>query len=330
MMQLKLNMYQKYYIYKGDNKMRIVFMGTPKFAVPVLEKLIRNNYNIVGVVSQPDSYVGRKRVLTYPPVKELALKHNISVFQPRNLKEDYQGILDLSPDLIITAAYGQMLPNELIDKVKSINVHGSILPSYRGGAPIQKAIFDGKKETGITIMYMAWKMDSGDIIRIATVPIEDDDNTLTLTNKLSVLGAELLLEVLREYPDFNFPRTKQDETKATFAYALKREDEIIDFNDDSINIVNRVRGLAPNIGATMFINDKQVKVYLAEKFDIITSIEPGTVIEVKDRLVIAAKNGAVSITEIQVAGRNKMGIKQFLNGQNIFKLGDIVKRKESL
>lgn len=310
--------------------MKILFMGTPEFAVQVLKKLLENNYNVIGVVTQPDSYVGRKRVLTYPPVKELALKHNIEVYQPRNLREEFEEILNLKPDLIITAAYGQMLPNELLDNIKAINVHGSVLPSYRGGAPIQKAIFDGEKETGITIMYMAEQMDSGDIIKTSIIPIKDDDNTLTLTNKLSVLGSNLLLEVLKNYPDFNFPRKKQDESKVTFAYALKREDEIIDFNDEAINVVNRVRGLAPNIGATMFINDKQVKVYLAKKFDIINVEEPGTVIEVKDKLLIAAINGAVSIEEIQVAGRNKMNIKQFLNGQNIFKLGDIVKRKESL
>ena len=178
--------------------MKIVFMGTPDFAVNVLQGLIDNNYDVVGVVSQPDKEVGRKRILTPTPVKEVALKYNIPVFQPVKIRKEFDDILALEPDMIVTCAYGQIIPKEILDypRLGCINVHGSLLPKLRGGAPIHHAIMDGLDETGITIMYMDVSMDSGDIISQRSIPITDSDNVGILWDKLSLLGRDLLLDTL--------------------------------------------------------------------------------------------------------------------------------------
>lgn len=174
--------------------MKIVFMGTPDFSVPVLQRLIRDGYEIVAVVTQPDKPVGRKKVITPPPVKQEALRHEIPVLQPKKVRTEYEEILKYEPDLIVTAAYGQILPGELLDSPERgcINVHASLLPEYRGGAPIHQAIIDGKKETGVTIMYMVEKLDAGDMLSQVSVEIEEDDTVGSLHDKLSDAGAELL------------------------------------------------------------------------------------------------------------------------------------------
>ena len=204
--------------------MKVIFMGTPDFAVPVLEGLIEN-YEVILVVSQPDKKVGRKQELKNTPIKEVALKHNIPVFQPVKIREDYQEIIDLNPDIIVTCAYGQIIPKAILDcpKLGCINVHASLLPKLRGGAPIHKAIIDGYKTTGITIMYMDVKMDDGDIISQKEIDITDDDNLESLHDKLSVLGKELLLETLPSIIDGTNERIKQNEDEVTFAYNIKRE-----------------------------------------------------------------------------------------------------------
>ena len=220
--------------------MKVIFMGTPDFAVPVLEGLIEN-YEVILVVSQPDKKVGRKQELKNTPIKEVALKHNIPVFQPIKIREDYDEIIKLNPDIIVTCAYGQIIPKVILDcpKLGCINVHASLLPKLRGGAPIHKAIIDGYKTTGITIMYMDVKMDDGDIISQKEIEILDSDNLESLHDKLSVLGKELLLETLPSIINGTNERIKQDEAEVTFAYNIKREEEHIDFNKSTREEIGR-------------------------------------------------------------------------------------------
>ena len=227
------------------NNIKIVFMGTPDFACNVLQSLIDNEYNVSLVVSQPDKYVGRKHILTNTPVKQLAIDNNIEVFQPEKIRSDYQKIVDINPDLIITCAYGQIIPEELINlpRLGCINVHASLLPKYRGGAPIHWAKINGEEKTGVTIMYMDKNMDSGDIISQEELVINNEDTTESLFDKLSILGANLLVETLPSILENNNNRIKQDETLVSYAYNIKREDERINFDDYGVNIINKIRGL---------------------------------------------------------------------------------------
>jgi len=304
--------------------MNLVFMGTPEFACPILE-MLHQHHNILLVVTQPDKPVGRKKILTPSPIKSLATQLGLNIFQPEKLKEDYLKILALSPDLVITAAYGQMLPKELLEQVVAINVHGSLLPEYRGGAPIQYALFDGKKETGVTIMYMAFKMDSGEIIKQASIPIDGEDNYQTLSHKLSLLGAKLLKEVLDAYALGKIESRPQDPSQVTFAYTLKYQDEKLSFDWPTEKIINKIRGLSPEPGAYSIFHGQTIKFYHARKSDIMidSSIMPGTILKVKKELLIKTWDGVVEILELLVPGKKKMTVKDFLNGQNMFKENDV-------
>lgn len=303
--------------------MKIVMMGTPAFAVPILE-MLHQKHQVLLVVTQPDKIVGRKKIMTASPVKNKAKELNLPVFQPVRLKNDYQNIIDLKPDLLITAAYGQMLPKELIEKLTAINVHGSLLPKYRGGAPIQYALFDGEKETGCTIMYMAYQMDSGDIIKQESIAIDPNDDYQTLSQRLSILGTHLLDQVLKDLSFGIVNRIPQDPNQVTFAYTLKHEDEHLSFNQSSKSIINRIRGLSPEPGAYAYLKNEVIKFYKAMKSDIMDSNEtPGTVLETKKKLIVKTLDSAVEILEIQVPGKKQMAIKDFLNGQTIIHQGDV-------
>ena len=305
--------------------MKIVFLGTPKFAVPTLEMLIKK-HDVLCVVTQPDKPVGRKKKLVQSPIKEVALAHGIEVFQPVKLRKDYQKILDLKPDLLITAAYGQMLPKGLIEPITSINVHGSLLPKYRGGAPIQYALFNGDKQTGISIMYMAYKMDSGDVIKQEAIDILDSDHYESLTNKLSILGAKLLDEVLTDLKQGIVNRYPQDESKVTFSPTIKYDDECINFHMKATDIINKTRGLYPEPGAHFVFDGQRIKVYQAKKSDIIvTDAQPGQILSIKKRFVIQAFDEAVELIEIQVPGKKRMLAQAFLNGQSLFKKDEVIK-----
>ena len=309
--------------------MKIIFIGTPEFAVPILEMLYAK-HEVILVVAQPDKEVGRKKVLTPSPVKVKALELGIPLVQPIKLKNEYQELTQLGADYIVTAAYGQMLPNELLDSIKAINVHGSLLPKYRGGAPIQYALFDGLKETGVTIMYMAYKMDSGDIIKQGKIEIKDSDNYQTLSSKLSDLGVALLDEVLEDLNQGIINRIKQEESLVTFAYTLKQSDEWLNFNQTTEELINRIRGLSPQVGATAFIKNTTLKFYQAQKSDIIDDkAVPGTVLSISKRLVIKTKDSAIEMLLVQAPGKKIMAVKDFLNGQNIIKLGDVFEEGSS-
>ena len=301
---------------------KIVFMGTPMFSVPILEGLI-DNYNVVGVVTQPDKIVGKNKKTSFTPVKECALKHNIKVFQPDKIKNDFKNVLDLHPDIIITCAYGQMIPNEILEypKYGCINVHASLLPKLRGGAPIHHAIIDGYDKTGVTIMYMVQKMDAGDIISSKEIEINEDDNVGKLHDRLSLLGKELLLETLPNIISGNISRTPQNEEEVTYAWNIKREEEIIDFNKTSRQVFNHIRGLNPFPGAYSILDGKVLKIYEAKIGNSKGKI-PGEIIKIyKDGIGVSTLDGEIILTQIKPFGKKLMSVKDYLNG---------IKDKESL
>lgn len=295
---------------------KVVFMGTPSFAVPVLEKLIEN-YNVIMVVCQPDRAKDKKGNIIYPPVKELALKNNIEVYQPLKLSSEYEHIIEKNPDIIITCAYGQILPSSLLDypKYGCINVHGSLLPRLRGGAPIHHAIINGYKETGITIMYMDKKMDAGDIISQRSLEIKNTDNLDSIYSSLSILGSELLIETLPSIINGTNNRIKQNENEVTFGYNISKEDELINFNDLAINIFNKVRGLCSIPGASCYYNGKRLKIYEVEVTNKLSKDIPGKIVEVnKDSIVVTTKDYLIKIKDIKLEGKKRCMVSEYLNG----------------
>lgn len=310
---------------------KIVFMGTPEFSVPVLEGLIEN-YQVIGVVSQPDKEVGRKQELKYSPIKEVALKNNIPVFQPGKIRNEYKEILDLKPDIIITCAYGQIIPKEILDSPKygCINVHASLLPKLRGGAPIHRAIIEGHSKSGITIMYMDEHMDTGDILAQQELLIENDFNVEILHDKLSVLGKELLLKTLPDIISGKINPIKQNNDEATYAYNIKREDELIDFNKKALEIYNHIRGLNPFPGAYAVLDNKIIKIYNSRLKDhIYTEKENGEIVKIyNDGIGVSTKDYELIITDIKIEGKKRMLVKDYLNGIEKEKLLGKVFNKE--
>ena len=298
--------------------MRIVFMGTPDFAVNVLQGLIDHyEKDIVGVVSQPDKLVGRHQILTPTPIKELAMKYNIPVLQPEKIRKDYQAVLDLKPDIIITCAYGQIIPQAILDapKLGCINVHASLLPKLRGGAPIHKAIIDGYSVTGVTIMYMDASMDTGDMISKVEVPILDSDNLESLHDKLSEAGTKLLLDTLPSILDGTNPREKQNEEEVTFAYNIKREEEHVDFTKTSREVFNLIRGLCPIPSANVLLDGDEMKVYACTISTHSYSGACGEIVDVtKEGIVVKTGDGAVTLTEIKPFGKKRMSASSYVNG----------------
>lgn len=306
------------YNLNGDKMIKIVFMGTPEFSVPVLDKLI-NNYDVIGVVTQPDKKVGRKGILTPPPVAELAKKNNIPVFQPAKIRNEYEDIIALKPDMIVTCAYGQIIPKILLDlpKYGCINVHASLLPKLRGGAPIHHAIIDGYDKTGITIMYMDEHMDSGDIIKQSEIDIKDEYTTSILHDLLSKMGANLLIETIPSIIDGTCKRIKQDDSEVTFGYNISKEDEVINFNKSSLEVFNQIRGLNGwPIGYTL-LDGKRLKIYESRISNNNKSATAGTIIDVSDdAITVKTSDGAIDLTVIQVEGKSKMSVRDYLNGKS--------------
>lgn len=296
--------------------MKIVFMGTPDFAVPVLRGLIEN-YEVVGVVSQPDKRVGRHQELKATPIKEVALEYDIPVFQPIKIREDYQDILALNPDMIVTCAYGQIIPKEILDypRLGCINVHASLLPKLRGGAPIHKAIIDGYAKTGITIMYMDVGMDTGDMISKVEVPILDSDNLESLHDKLSIAGTKLLLDTLPSIFSGTNEREAQNPDDVTYAYNIKREEERIDFNKSSRDVFNLIRGLSPIPCSNAILDGKEIKIYSSEIVKEKYSGKCGEIVDVnKEGIVVSCLDGTILLKEIKPFGKNKMSAYSYANG----------------
>ena len=291
-------------------------MGTPDFAVNVLQGLI-DNYEVVGVVSQPDKKVGRKQILTNTPVKELALKYNIPVFQPVKIREDYEDILALNPDIIVTCAYGQIIPKAILDypRLGCINVHASLLPKLRGGAPIHKAIIDDYGVTGITIMYMDVKMDDGDIISQRETEILDSDNLESLHDRLSVIGTELLLDTLPSIIDGTNDRIKQNEEEVTYAYNIKREEEHIDFNKTSREVFNLIRGLCPVPSSNAILDDQEMKVLESKIGNGNYTGTCGEIVDItKEGIVVKTIDGVIILTKIKPFGKKMMDSSSYVNG----------------
>ena len=299
--------------------LKVVFMGTPTFSVPILESLIETT-NVILVVSQPDREKDRKGNLLPTPTKVLANSYGIEVFQPTKIKEEYQKIIDLNPDIIITCAYGQIIPEVILNcpKYGCINVHGSLLPKYRGGAPIHHAIIDGEKETGITIMYMDKAMDAGDIISSKSIPILDTDNLDSLYEKMSYLGRDLLIETLPSIIDGSNKRIKQDETKVTFGLNVTKEEEKISFEKPSKSIFNQIRGLSTIPGAYAILDDKRLKVYQSTITDIKSKNKPGTIEKIdKTGIYVNTIDNLIALTDIKLEGKKRCLVKDFINGINI-------------
>lgn len=299
------------------NNLKVIFMGTPEFSLPVLEGL-NSKYNVVMVVCQPDKPSNRG-VVQYSPVKDFAIKNNIKVFQPVNVKNEYHEILSEKPDLIVTCAYGQIIPKEILDypKYGCINVHASLLPKLRGGAPIHRAIIEGHKETGITIMKMKEKMDAGDIISQVKTEILDDDTVGTLHDKLSVLARDLLLSTIPNIISGNINLVRQNEEEATFAWNIKREDEKIDFSKTTREIYNQIRGLNPWPGAYAILSGRIIKIWASRYGDKFFNEEVlnGQIVELyKDGIGVKTSNGEIIITELQLEGKRRMLANEFMNG----------------
>ena len=292
--------------------LRLIFMGTPIFSVPVFEYLIENT-NVIGVVTQPDKDNKKS------PIKIIAEKNNIKIFQPIKIRKEFQEVLNEKPDIIVTCAYGQIIPKEILacPKYGCINVHASILPNLRGGAPIHRAILNGYTETGITIMFMDEGMDTGDIISFEKIMIGETENVGSLHDRLSFLGRDLLEKTLPNIINNNINRVKQNNEEATYAYNIKREDEKIDWNDSTYNIYNKIRGLNPWPGSYSFLDGKICKIWEASKLIGNYPGNIGEIIDIKDGIRVKTNDGIILIESLQLEGKRKMNYKEFTNGRNI-------------
>ena len=307
---------------------KIIFMGTPDFSATVLKGLLNDtNYEVLAVVTQPDRAVGRKKEIKMTPVKEVALAHDLPVYQPEKMSgsEEMAELMTLGADGIVTAAFGQFLPTKLLDSVDfAVNVHASLLPKYRGGAPIHYAIINGDKEAGVTIMEMVKKMDAGDMIAKVSTPITDDDNVGTMFEKLAVIGRDLLLKTLPDYIAGNIRPEPQDEEAATFSPNITPEQERIDWNKSARDVFNHIRGLYPWPVAHTLLDGKRFKIYEATLAE--GQGKPGEIIEKgKKSLVVATGDGAISLKTVQPAGKPRMSVVDFLNGVGRkLEVGDLI------
>lgn len=295
-------------------------MGTPDFSVPVLKGLVEKGYEVKAVVTQPDKKVGRKQKITKTPAKIAAEELDIPVYQPVKLSgsSELDELIAMNADFIVTAAYGQFLPTKFLNsaKIAAVNVHGSLLPKYRGGAPIQYSLINGDKETGITIMEMVKKMDAGDIYAQKAIEIEPDDTAGSLFEKLSYLGRDLLLETLPKISDGSVQKVTQNEEEVVFSPNITKNQERITSKMTAQEANNLLRGLNPDPGAYMMVNGKRFKVWKAEVADESTDLEAGSLVENKGRFAISfANNTLLNLLEVQPAGKKKMPIQSFLNGQ---------------
>lgn len=295
----------------------IIFMGTPDFSATVLKGLLESKqYEILAVVTQPDRAVGRKKEIRMTPVKELALDYGLPIYQPEKLSKsaELDSLMNLNADGIVTAAFGQFLPSKLLDSVNfAVNVHASLLPKYRGGAPIHYAIINGDKEAGVTIMEMVKEMDAGDMIARRAIPIEETDNVGTMFEKLALVGRNLLLESLPSYLAGDLKPVPQDKNQVTFSPNILPEEERIDWTKTNRQLFNQIRGMYPWPVAHTLLNGERFKIYKATPVE--GAGQPGEILAIrKKELIVAAGEGALSLKTVQPAGKPKMTIIDFLNG----------------
>lgn len=311
---------------------KIIFMGTASFSACVLLRLLDEGFNVIAVVTQPDRIVGRKKVITMPEVKKIAIDNNIPVLQPVSIKENYADIIDLKADIMITAAYGQIIPEIVLDSVSigAINVHASLLPSYRGGAPVHKAIIDGNQTTGVTIMYMVKEMDAGNIISNREVAILETDNTGILYERLSIVGADLLVETLPSIIDGSNESIEQDESLVSYAPTIKRSDEHLSFDKTPIELDCFIRGMNPWPGCYVNYSGKKIKIHDGKIHHCINAISHhkhqsnGTIVKIfSDGIGVKVEGGVYVITSIQLEGKKQVSVKDYLNGNNMFEVDSI-------
>ena len=303
--------------------MNVVFMGTPEFAVPTLEALVKE-HNVSAVVTQPDRPKGRGKKMMFSAVKEKALEYGLTVYQPEKVKDsDFVQVLkELAPDIMVVVAFGQILSEEILNipKYGCINVHGSLLPEYRGAAPIQWSIIHGREYGGVTTMYMAKGLDSGDMILKAQEKIRDDDTYGSLYDRLSVIGADLLIKTLRLIERGEAPRTPQNDAEATTAPMITREMERINWNDRADNIVNLIKGLNPQPVAHTLLKGEKLKIWFAEKEGNGYTGTPGEIVDVRKKdFVVMTADGAVAVKEVQAQGGKKMTTDAYMRGHAIDK-----------
>jgi methionyl-tRNA formyltransferase len=307
--------------------MKIIFMGSAAFAVPSLNELHKAGHNIEVVITQPDKPAGRGRKLSSPPVAEQAKQSNLPLYQPKSVKAKkvIEKISSLEPDIIVIVAYGKILPKELLElpRLKCVNVHASLLPKYRGAAPMNWAIVNGEKETGVTTMFINEELDAGDMLLSKSIPIGDDDTTLTLQEKLASIGADVLLETIEKIKDGTIKPEPQDGTKATFAPIMKKEDGYINWNKGSLEIRNLIRGMQPWPSAYTHLDGKMLKIYCATILETTVTETPGTVLAAGDDIVVATGDGKLCINELQLEGKRRMTSTDFLHGHKV-KTGTIL------
>lgn len=309
--------------------MKVVFMGTPEFAVPTLQALI-DHHQVAAVVTQPDRQRGRGKKVQFSPVKEKAAEYKIPVLQPEKARDEefIQELETIAPDVIVVVAYGQILPERILNlpKYGCINVHGSLLPKYRGAAPIQWAVLNGEEKTGITTMYMEKGLDTGDMIDKAEVVLDPKETAGSLHDKLMNLGADLLLETLDKLEKGTIVRTKQDDSQSCYAKMLSKEMGRMDFSRSAKELEQWIRGMNPWPSAYTTMNGKTLKIWDADVVSYEGSKEPGTVVKVtKDTIIVAAGEGALALKEIQLAGKKRMPVQAFLLGSSVetgIRLGD--------
>ena len=302
--------------------MKIVFMGTPDFSVNALENIVKAGHDVVGVITQPDKPKGRGGKMQYTPVKEKALELGLDVYQPQRVKETefIEKLKEMNPDAIVVIAFGQILPKAILDMPKygCINVHASLLPKYRGAAPIQWSVIDGEKETGVTTMYMNEGLDTGDIIDKVVVPIDKKETGRSLFDKLAIEGGKLILKTLIELENGTAVRTPQDDSKSNYAGMINKQLGKIDFNKSANEIERLIRGLNPWPSAYTKMDGKTLKIWDADVDDSENDSAPGTITEVgKDFIRVATGKGSLKILELQLEGKKRMKTRDFLNGAKI-------------
>ena len=298
--------------------MRILFMGTPAIASYILEGLIKEGYNVIGVIAQKDKPVGRRKVIEMVPTKKVAFNYGIPVFQVEKIRLDYEFVKELKPDLIVTCAYGQIVPQGLLDipRYGAINVHGSLLPELRGASPIQSAIIEGKKITGITIMEMIDRMDAGQMFLKKEVLIEDSDNYTSLYNKMMKVGLEALLEFLPNYQNGKVSGQEQDESQATYCNKITKEDEHLSLHCNPVSFVNWVRGLSDAPGGYLLLDGQVFKIFQAESYSTSCNHQVGEIISAdKNGLLLQLEQGVVKLLIVQLQGKAKMSYRDFINGR---------------
>ena len=301
----------------NKQSLKLVFMGTPDISAKVFEAMILDGYQFVGLIAQPDRPVGRKGELEKVPTKVVAEKYGIPVFQPVKIRKEYDFVKELNPDLIITLAYGQIVPQGLLDipPYKCLNLHGSLLPKYRGAAPIQYALINNEKVTGMTLMEMVAEMDAGPMFAKKEVVIDDSDNSTSLFTKMADAAKELILEALPKYIDGELKGIKQDESLVTFCPTIKPEEEKLDLSKDIHEVYGWIRGLSDHPGAYLYLEGKKLKIYKASILNDKMSHEVGEIVQAdKQGLVLQCLNGQLSILELQKEGKNRMDYKSFING----------------